>query len=79
VPDILDHPQVKERELIKRVPDAPGVDRPLSVTRGGFRLASGDPRPESAPPALGADNASVFGELGVDAEELAALRKEGVI
>jgi CoA:oxalate CoA-transferase len=79
VPDILDHPQVKERELIKRVPDAPGVDRPLSVTRGGFRLASGDPRPESAPPVLGADNASVFGDLGVDAEELAALRKEGVI
>jgi CoA:oxalate CoA-transferase len=79
VPDILEHPQVKERELIKRVPDAPGVDRPLSVTRGGFRLASGDPRPESAPPALGADNTSVFGELGVDAEELAALRKEGVI
>jgi crotonobetainyl-CoA:carnitine CoA-transferase CaiB-like acyl-CoA transferase len=79
VPDILEHPQVKERELIKRVPDAPGVDRPLSVTRGGFRLASGDPRPESAPPILGADNASVFGELGVDAEELAALRREGVI
>ena len=79
VPDILEHPQVKERELIKRVPDAPGVDRPLSVTRGGFRLASGDPRPESAPPVLGADNASVFGELGVDAEELAALRREGVI
>jgi CoA:oxalate CoA-transferase len=79
VPDILKHPQVKERELIKRVPDAPGVDRPLSVTRGGFRLASGDPRPESAPPVLGADNASVFGELGVDAEELVALRKEGVI
>jgi crotonobetainyl-CoA:carnitine CoA-transferase CaiB-like acyl-CoA transferase len=79
VPDILEHPQVTERELIKRVPDAPGVDRPLSVTRGGFRLASGDPRPESAPPVLGADNASVFGELGVDAEELAALRREGVI
>jgi CoA:oxalate CoA-transferase len=79
VPDILDHPQVQERELIKRVPDAPGVDRPLSVTRGGFRLASGDPRPESAPPVLGADNASVFGELGIDAEELAALRREGVI
>jgi CoA:oxalate CoA-transferase len=79
VPDILDHPQVQERELIKRVPDAPGVDRPLSVTRGGFRLASGDSRPESAPPVLGADNASVFGELGIDAEELAALRREGVI
>jgi crotonobetainyl-CoA:carnitine CoA-transferase CaiB-like acyl-CoA transferase len=79
VPDILEHPQVKERELIKRVPDAPGVDRPLSVTRGGFRLASGDPRPESAPPVLGADNASVFGELGIDAEELVALRRDGVI
>jgi crotonobetainyl-CoA:carnitine CoA-transferase CaiB-like acyl-CoA transferase len=79
VPDILEHPQVKERELIKRVPDAPGVDRPLSVTRGGFRLASGDPRPESAPPVLGADNASVFGELGVDADELAALHRDGVI
>jgi nucleotide-binding universal stress UspA family protein len=38
VPEILEHPQVTERELIKRVPDAPGVDRPLSGGYGHSRI-----------------------------------------
>jgi crotonobetainyl-CoA:carnitine CoA-transferase CaiB-like acyl-CoA transferase len=79
VPDILDHRQVKEREFIQSIPDVPGMDRPLSVVRSGFRLASGDPRADSAPPVLGADNAAVFGELGVDASELEALYMNDVI
>jgi CoA:oxalate CoA-transferase len=79
VPEVLEHPQVVQRELVKRVPDAPGVDRPLSVLRSGFRLASGDPGPCGAPPALGADNASVFSELGISAQELEALHGKGII
>jgi crotonobetainyl-CoA:carnitine CoA-transferase CaiB-like acyl-CoA transferase len=79
VPEILEHPQVVQRELVKRVPDAPGVDRPLSVLRSGFRLASGDPGPCGAPPALGADNASVFSELGIGAQELEALHGKGIV
>jgi CoA:oxalate CoA-transferase len=79
VPEVLEHPQVVQRELVKRVPDAPGVDRPLSVLRSGFRLASGDPSPCGAPPALGADNASVFSELGISAQELEALHGKGIV
>jgi CoA:oxalate CoA-transferase len=79
VPDILDHRQIKEREFIQSIPDVPGVDRPLSVVRGGFRLASGDPRAESAPPVLGADNAAVFGELGISEMDLKELYREGVV
>ena len=79
VPEVLEHPQVVQHELVKRVPDAPGVDRPLSVLRSGFRLASGDPSPCGAPPALGADNASVFSELGISAQELEALHGKGIV
>ena len=43
VPEVLEHPQVVERGLVKRFADAPGVERDVAVVRAGFRLASGDP------------------------------------
>jgi crotonobetainyl-CoA:carnitine CoA-transferase CaiB-like acyl-CoA transferase len=79
VPEVLEHPQVIERGLIKRFQRAPGVDRELSVVRAGFRLGHGDPAPASPPPALGADTERVLGELGYAADDIAALRRERAI
>src|SRR5690606_5890063 len=53
VPSVLEHPQVVGRGLLHTFAGAPGVGRPVSVARAGFRLASGDPAPASPPPALG--------------------------
>jgi crotonobetainyl-CoA:carnitine CoA-transferase CaiB-like acyl-CoA transferase len=79
LPEVLAHPQVVDRRLVKRFPPAPGCRREIAVVRSGFRLGSGDPEPASAPPALGADTEKILAELGYDHESVAALRSEGAI
>jgi CoA:oxalate CoA-transferase len=79
VPAVLAHPQVIERKLVKTFDAVPGVDRPVRVVRSGFRLASGDPQPRSAPPALGADTEALLVELGFSKREAAELAREGAI
>ena len=43
VPQALALPQVAQRELLKTFDDVPGVDRPITVARSGFKLSGGDP------------------------------------
>jgi crotonobetainyl-CoA:carnitine CoA-transferase CaiB-like acyl-CoA transferase len=77
VPAMLAHPQITERRLVRAFDDVVGVGREVSVLRSGFRLASGDPEPPFAPRALGADTDKLLAELGYDAAEIDALRREG--
>ena len=79
IPDVLEHPQVTERELVKTFAGAPGVEKPVAVVRSGFRLKSGDPAPATAPPALGADTGDVLASLGFTQDEIAQLRREKAI
>lgn len=77
VPDILGHPQVTERGLVKRFVDTPGVEQDVAVVRAGFRLASGDPHATRHPPELGAHTQSVLKELGLSDDEIASLHADG--
>ena len=79
VPSVLEHRQIVERGLLHTFKDVPNVDDDVSVVRSGFRLKSGDPRPTSPPPALGADTASLLAELGYSEGEVAELSREKAI
>ncbi len=79
VPSVLEHPQVVERGLLHTFKDVPNVDDDVSVVRSGFRLKSGDPRPVSPPPALGADTASLLAELGYSESEVEELSRAKAI
>jgi CoA:oxalate CoA-transferase len=79
VPAALEHAQIKERQLLRTFEQVPDVDRPVSVVRAGFRLASGDPAPAMPPPALGADTADILGELGFSQREIDELACEKAI
>ena len=79
VPEILAHPQVEERQFVKRFEHSPGVDRPVAVVRSGFRLASGDPEARFPPPLLGADTAAILGEIGYTEDDIAALKRAEAI
>lgn len=77
VDDIFNDPQFQARQSIVEVVDP---------TLGTIRMVNVAPRLSATPgeirttgPALGAHNADVYGRLGLSADDLEALRQEGVI
>jgi crotonobetainyl-CoA:carnitine CoA-transferase CaiB-like acyl-CoA transferase len=79
MPEAVADPQVKTRRILHKLESIPGVEGPLTVPLCAFKFEHGDASIETPPPRLGEHNAEVLGGLGIGAEELAALRKEGVI
>jgi formyl-CoA transferase len=79
VPQVLAHPQVTGRGLLARFDAVPGLTRPIEVLRTGVKIDGTPPSVHTPPPALGADNATVWHALGVSAEQLTQLQQEGVI
>jgi len=79
LPEILAHPQIESRQLIKRFKKVKSVDRDIAVTRLAFRLSDEQPDVNSPPPALGEHTDEVLRALGHSAEEIADLRRQGVL
>jgi crotonobetainyl-CoA:carnitine CoA-transferase CaiB-like acyl-CoA transferase len=79
IPEILEHPQISERGLIKHFQAEADIDREIAVVRAGFRLASGGPEPASPPPLLGADTETILQELGYDQASIAKLKAQGAV
>jgi crotonobetainyl-CoA:carnitine CoA-transferase CaiB-like acyl-CoA transferase len=79
LPEIMAHPQVESRQLLKHFPQVPGIDRDLTVPRVGFHLASGQPDVSTPPPQLGQDTQRILQNLGFDADQISAFKQQGVI
>jgi CoA:oxalate CoA-transferase len=78
LPDILAHPQVAVRKVIKTFDDS-AIGRPFSIHRVGFTLGSGQPDVESPPPTLGEHSDELLSALGYSADDIAALRQSGAV
>lgn len=82
VPQALSHPQVQHRKLLRTFEDVPGVGRPVTLARAGFRMDGMDTESaESAvpPPRLGEHTEALLQELGYSSEEIEALKKAGAV
>ena len=63
IPQVLGERQVVERDMTTRFQGLPGMDRPLTVVRGGFMVDGAAPLPTLPPPALGEHMEEVFASL----------------
>jgi formyl-CoA transferase len=79
VPEVLAHPQVAKRGLLAHFDNVPGLTRSIEVLRTGVKIDGEAPSVTTPPPALGADNATVWRDIGITSEQLAQLQQEGVI
>ena len=79
LPEVLAHPQIKSRELVKRFGHVASVDRDIAVTRLGFRLSEDLPDTDLPPPLLGENTNEVLGGIGYSADEIAELKQLNVI
>lgn len=71
--------QLVHRGMLRQFPQVDGIDRPVTVTNGGFLFKEAGRGNLAPPPQLGQHNAEIFGELGLGADELSELEREGVI
>jgi crotonobetainyl-CoA:carnitine CoA-transferase CaiB-like acyl-CoA transferase len=79
VPEVLEMRQVADRGFLHTFENVPGIDRDIQVATTGIKLDGYAPIVETPPPQLGKHNAEIWGALGVNAEQLEALRKDGAI
>ncbi len=79
VAQVLQHPQIRERGLLRRFDRVEGLAGPVTVTRAGFRLERDDPAPRCPPPALGEHTDAVLAEAGLLPAEIEELRRQGIV
>ena len=79
VPEALDHPQIRDRGMIGKFPDAPGVGRDIHVVRTGIKVNGEAPAVDSPPPLLGQHADEILAELGYAAGDIQQLKQDGAV
>jgi crotonobetainyl-CoA:carnitine CoA-transferase CaiB-like acyl-CoA transferase len=79
LPEVLDHEVVRDRDMIARFEEVPGVGRSVSVLRTGIKIDGQAPAVDAPPPVLGADNETILATLGYSLEDIANMKERGEI
>ncbi|QXT40664.1 CaiB/BaiF CoA transferase family protein [Gymnodinialimonas ceratoperidinii] len=79
VPEILDHPQITDRNLVARFDAVPGLTHGIDVVTAGFQLDAARPGVATPPPQLGQDTDAILTELGYSPDDIARLVREGTV
>lgn len=77
--EAMSHEQLKHRGVFHTIKKMPGLGQDITVPVAAFTYAHGGPSIRSAPPKFGEHTDEVLGGLGYGADDIAALRKEGVV
>jgi len=79
VAEALDHPQVRDRGMIAKFADAPGVGRDIHVVRSGVKLNGKAPSVDTPPPLLGQHSDEILAELGYGTADIEQLKQQGAV
>jgi formyl-CoA transferase len=79
VPQALDHPQVRDRGMIGKFPNAPGIGRDIHVVRTGIKVNGEAPAVDTPPPLLGQHADEILAELGYLAGDIQQLKQDGAV
>lgn len=79
VPQVLASDHLQGRDFLEHFDAVPGVERSIDVVSTGIQIDGNRPKVSTPPPELGADEAAIWGALGLDTDTLDTLRAEGVI
>lgn len=64
VPEVLQHPHVKNRDLFVDT-TVPGIGHPVQLTSSGFRFSPDTPRRNAAVPSIGEHTTEILREIGL--------------
>lgn len=79
LPEVLEHAVIRDRGMIARFDNVPGVDRAIAVLRTGIKIDGVAPAVDTPPPVLGADTDAILSSLAFSGAEIKAMRERGEI
>lgn len=78
IPEISEHPLVKERNMLWNVYQ-PGMEREIRIPGTPVKIHGEEDVCQKAAPQLGEDNIAILNSLGYTAEQIDALKEQGVL